>query len=56
MSYQKLNQVTQTFAFPMPLCNDTVQDMDTEEKYFIAVEMDSGYWQLVVGEEARERI
>ena len=56
VSYQKLNQVTRPFTFPIPLCDDSVQDIDTEEKYFISVYMDSGYWQVVAEEEARERL
>ena len=29
VSYQNLYQVTRTFAFPIPLYNDAVQDIDT---------------------------
>ena len=56
MSYRKLNQVTCPFNFPIPRCDDAVQDIDTEENYFIAVDMDIGYWKLVAEEEARERL
>ena len=54
MSYQKLNQVTQPFTFLIPLCDDAVHDIDTEAKYFIAVDMDSGYFQVVIEEDAQE--
>ena len=47
VSYQKLNQVNRPFTFPIPLYEDAVQDIDTEAKYFIALDMDSGYWKLV---------
>ena len=33
-----------------------VQDIDTEEKNFIAVNMDSGYWKVVAEEDVRERL
>ena len=56
MAYQKLNYVTRPFTFPIPRCDDTVQDIDTEAKYFIAVDMDCGYWQVVEEEEARKRL
>ena len=56
MSYQKLNQVTRPFTFSMPRCDDAVQDIETESKYLISVDMDSGYWQLAAEEEARERL
>ena len=29
---------------PIPCCDDVVQYIDTEAKYVIAVDMDSGYW------------
>ena len=40
----KLNQVTCPFSFPIPRCDDAVKDIDTEEKYFFVVDMESGYW------------
>ena len=56
MSYQKLNQVTRPFTFPIPRWYDVVQDIDTEENHFISVGMYSGYWQVLVEEEAHERL
>ena len=47
VSYQKLNQVTCPLTFPIPFCDDAVQDIDSEAKYFIAVDMYSGYWQVL---------
>ena len=54
MSYQKLNQVTHSLTFPIPCCDDTLQYINTESNYFIDVDMDSGYWQVVTEEEARK--
>ena len=54
VSYQKLKEFTRPFAFPIPSCNDAVQDIDTGAKYFISIDMDSGYWEVVLEEEARE--
>ena len=56
MSYQKLNQVAPPFIFPIPRFDKAVQDIDTEENYFIAVYMYSGYWKVVAEEEARKRM
>ena len=53
MSYLKLNQVTQPFPFPIPLFNDSLQDINTKTKYFINVGMENGYFQVVAEEEAR---
>ena len=56
VSYQKLKQFTHQFAFPIPLCDYAVQDIDTEAKYFIAVGMYSGYCQVVAEEDVREKL
>ena len=56
MSYQKLNQVTRSFDVPKLFCDGEVQDISTEANYFIAMEMESGYWKVVVEEEAHERL
>ena len=40
---QKMNQVTRPFTLPIPLCDFAVKEIDTEEKYFIAVDIDSSY-------------
>ena len=50
--YRKLNQVTRLFTFHIPRFYEGVQEISTEEKYFIAVDMDSGYWKVVSEEEA----
>ena len=44
---QKLDQVNHPFTFPISSCDYSVQNIDTEANYFIAVDMDSGYWQVV---------
>ena len=54
MSYQKLNQVTRLFAFPVPLWDDAVQDIVTEANYFISVDMESGHCQVVVEYDSEE--
>ena len=56
MSYQKQNQVTCPFTILIPCCDDVVQDIDTEAKYFIYVDMYSGYCQVVAEEEARIKL
>ena len=53
VSYQKLNQVTHPFTFPIPCCDYAVQYIYTESKYLIFVDMDIRYWRVVAEEEAR---
>ena len=43
VSYQTLNQVILPFTFPMIFCDKTIQDIVTEAKYFISVDMDIGH-------------
>ena len=50
MFYQKLNQVHLPFAFPIPFYEDSVKYIYTESNYFIAIDMYSGYWQVVAEE------
>ena len=56
VSYQKLNQFTLLFAFPIPHFYDAVQDIKIEEEHFIDVYMDSGYCQVVSEYQARKRL
>ena len=53
MSCRKFNKVTHPFALHIPFFDDAVKDIDTEAKYFISVDMDSGCCKLVTEEEAR---
>ena len=50
--YYRLNQVTRPFTFPIPWCDDVVEDIDPDAWYFITMDMDSGYWQVVAELEA----
>ena len=52
VSYQKLNQVTRLFDLSIPRCDDAVKNIDIKSKYFIAVDIDSGYWKVVEEEKA----
>ena len=40
-------QVTIPFPSPITIYDYTVKYINTKEKYFIAVEMDIGYWKVV---------
>ena len=56
VSYRKLNQVTKPYAFLIPWCDDAVENIDTEAMFFIEIDLDSGYWQVVAEKEAREKL
>ena len=46
MSYIKLNPVDLPFDLPIPRCDYMMQEIDTEAKYFISVDIDSAYWKV----------
>ena len=54
VSHQKLSQVTRPLTFPIPRSDDSVQDINKEAKYFIAVDTNIGYFQVVSEEETRK--
>ena len=56
ISYRRLNQVTRPFAFNIPRCDDAVEEIDAEAQYFIVMDMDSGYWQIMAEPEARAKL
>ena len=33
-----------------------MEGIDTEAKFFIAIDLDSGYWQVVAEKDAREKL
>ena len=48
--------MTHPFEFPIPWCDDVVEDIDPDTWFFIAIDMDSGYWQIVAEPEAQARL
>ena len=56
VSYRKLNAITKPFQYPIPRCDDAVEEIDTQARYFISIDLDSGYWQVRASKNARERL
>ena len=54
--YKTLNYILCPFDLPIPSCDDEVQEIYTEANYFIAVDIDSGYCQVVTEEEVLRRM
>ena len=48
-----MSQFSCPLDFPIIFCNDVVQYIETEAKYFITVDMESDYWKVVSEEEAQ---
>jgi hypothetical protein len=50
VSYRLLNAITRPFLFPLPRCDDAVQEIDPREYAF-----DAGYWQVLIEKNSREK-
>ena len=51
---RKLNAMTRKDAYPIPRIDDTL-DIHSSSWWFSTLDMVSGYWQVEVGEEDREK-
>ena len=54
VDYRKLNAVTRKDAYPIPRIDDTLDTL-SGAAWFSTLDMVSGYWQVEVGEEDREK-
>ena len=56
VSYRRLNQVTRPFTFPIRRCDDAVSDVGPRARYWISVDLDSGFWQILVEPASRPKL
>jgi len=54
IDFRKLNAVTKKDAFPLPLISDCLDSL-AENKYISTLDMASGYWQIEIHPEDREK-
>ncbi|UYV71040.1 hypothetical protein LAZ67_8001511, partial [Cordylochernes scorpioides] len=54
VDYRKLNRVTKKDVYPLPR-NDGVLDSLTGAKFFSSMDLRTGYWQIEIDEEDREK-
>ena len=55
VSYRKLNAVTRPFTFPIIRCDDAVREIG-DSRYFITMDLDSGYWQVPCEEKSKAKL
>lgn len=58
VNYRPLNAVTKPYDYPIPRCDDALEDFgDSKGRlYFISVDAKSGYHQISVDEESQEKL
>ena len=54
VDYRKLNAVTKADVFPLPRIDDLLDQLG-QAKYFSLVDLASGYWQIRMSEESKEK-
>ena len=54
IDYRKLNSITKTMNYPLPTFQD-VTDLLGKAKLFSVMDMKSGFWQLQIDEESKEK-
>ena len=54
IDYRKLNEVTRKDAFPLPRIDESLDTL-AGAKYFCTLDLASGYWQVEMAEEDREK-
>ncbi|KAL5475730.1 hypothetical protein EMCRGX_G025580 [Ephydatia muelleri] len=52
--YRKVNEVTRKDAYPLPQINDTLETL-SDSKIFSTLDLASGYWQVVLTENDRQK-
>ena len=54
VSYRKLNAVTRPFVYPARRCDDAARDIGPS-KYFITMDFESGFWQVLLHPQSRDK-
>ena len=54
VDYQKLNEVTKKDSYPLPRIEDSLETL-AGMQWFSALDLRSGYWQVKLDEDAREK-
>ena len=54
VDYQKLNEVTKKDSYPLPRIEDSLETL-AGMQWFSALDLRSGYWQVNLDEDAREK-
>ena len=56
VSYRLLNQVTCPYAYPMPRCDDAVDEIPPGMMYFVSFDLATGYWQILAAKATQHKL
>ena len=54
VDFRQLNKVTKSNSWPLPLTDDLLDQLG-DASYFTSLDLKSGYWQVLMSEEDREK-
>ena len=54
IDYRKLNAVTKKDSYPLPNMQNNLERLD-RAKFFWSMDLSSGYWQVKLSEEAKDK-
>ena len=54
VDFRQLNKITKTNSFPLPLIDDLLDQLG-KSKYFTSLDLKSGYWQVLMDEQDKEK-
>jgi hypothetical protein len=56
VSYRRLNQVTCPYAYPMPRCDDAVDEIPPGMMFFVSFDLATGYWQIIASTATQHKL
>jgi hypothetical protein len=56
VSYGRLNQATCPYAYPVPRCDDAVDEIPSGMMYFVSFDLATGYWQILAEKATQHKL
>jgi hypothetical protein len=56
ISYRRLSQVTCPYAYPIPRCDDAVDEIPPGMMFFVSFDLATGYWQIIASTDTQHKL